>query len=445
MRHTISTLRGSAFGRTVGILALALTVGACDGVFDVENPNQLVQQDIERAQAANALVNGAEATLARALGYLILPVSVASDELTSIGTFDAGVELDAGFLANPANEYANNAFPYVAEARFQADEAIRLLEGFDQEGQLQQPQDLARAYLYGGIVHTYIADHFDDFVISNRTETAPPLGADEIVVLYDRAIEQLTTGLAVARELGAADLELTLLAQRARTRHARDLWGKLNPAGTVPAEPLVDEPRALVDALDALALLTEPDWRFELRYGVGTIGNQLGSQANLRQEFRIDDPYVIATADGKSVADIRLEDPVEEEPDPALRVLIERFVEGGEYPALTVVSARELHLIAAEVALASEDEPTAVDHLDAVRALEERGPVAGRVATGEVLRHERRVQLFLQGRRLADQYRFGAPDARWLEISDAVILPGTFLPITEIERISNCYILGTCG
>lgn len=445
MRHTIPVLRGSGFGRTVGILALALTVGACDGVFDVENPNQLVQQDLERAQAANALVNGAEATLARALGYLILPVSVASDELTSIGTFDAGVELDGGFLANPANEYANNAFPYVAEARFQADEAIRLLEGFDHAGQLQQRRDLVRAYLYGGVIHTYIADHFDDFVISNRTETAPPLGPDAMVNLYDRALEDLTTGLTLARELGAADLELTLLAQRARTRHARDLWGKLNPTGTVPAEPLVDEPQALVDALDALALLTEPDWRFELRYGVGTIGNQLGSQVNLRQEFRIDDPYVVPTDDGKSVADIRLEDPVEEEPDPALRVAIERFVAGGEYPALTVVSARELHLIAAEVALANDDEPTAVDHLDDVRALEGRGPVAGRVPTSEVLRHERRVQLFLQGRRLADQYRFGAPDARWLGSSDAWVAPGTFLPITEIERISNCYIVGTCG
>lgn len=435
----------SGLGRTVTMLILALSIGACDGVFDVENPNQLVQQDIERAQAATALVNGAEATLARALGYLVLPVSIASDELTSIGTFDAGVELDGGFLANPANEYANNAFPYVAEARFQADEAIRLLEGFDQAGRLQQRRDLARAYLYGGVIYTYIADHFDDFVISNRTETAPPLGVDEIVTLYDRAVDDLTVGLVLARELGAADLQLTLLAQRARTRHARDLWGKLNPAGTVPAEPLVDESQTLVDALDALALLPAPDWRFELRYGVGTIGNQLGSQVNLRQEFRIDDSYVIPTADGKSVSDIKLEDPVEQEPDPALRAAIGRFVEGGEYPALTVVSARELHLIVAEVALASDDEPTAVDHLDAVRALEGRSPVAGRVPTDEVLRHERRVQLFLQGRRLADQYRFGVTGARWLGSSDAVVAPGTFLPITEIERISNCYIMGSCG
>lgn len=436
---------GRGARRTATWLALALSLGACDGIFDVENPNQLVQQDLERAQAATALVNGAEATLARALGYVVLPVSVASDELTSIGTFDSGVELDGGFLANPANEYANNAFPYVAEARFQADEAVRLLEEFDAAGSLVEPRDLARAYLYAGVIYTYIPDHFDDFVISDRTEASPPLGETEIAGLYDRAVTHLTDGLAVAREIGATDLELALLAQRARTRHARGVWSKLNPSGSVPADPYVDDVEAATDASDALALLEDPDWRFELSYGVGTVGNQLGSQVNLRQEFRIDDAYVVPTDDGKSVAEVRLEDPVEGEPDPALRAVIERFDEGREFPELTVVSARELRLIVAEAAWANEDEPTAVDQLDRVRALDGRDPVDGRVPTAEVLRHERRVQLFLSGRRLADQYRFDVPDARWQGSSDARVTPGTFLPITEIERISNCYIVGTCG
>jgi hypothetical protein len=333
----------------------------------------------------------------------------------------------------------------VAEARFQADEAVRLLDGFLEAGTLPERRDLARAYLYAGIIYTYIPDHFDDFVISDRREASPPLGETDISGLYDEAVTHLTDGLALARDIGADDLEVALLAQRARTRHARGVWGKLNPSGATPAEPLVEDLDAYQDAIDALGLAAETGWRFELRFGVATVGNQLGSQVNLRQEFRIDDPYVIPTADGKSVADIRLEDPVEGGPDPALGVLVDRFVDGGEYPGLTVVSARELHLIAAEVALANDDEPTAEAHLDDVRALEGRDPVAGRVPTGEVLRHERRVQLFLQGRRLADQYRFGEGDARWLGSSDASTTPGTFLPITEIERISNCYLVGSCG
>jgi starch-binding outer membrane protein, SusD/RagB family len=68
----------------------------------------------------------------------------------------------------------------------------------------------------------------------------------------------------------------------------------------------------------------------------------------------------------------------------------------------------------------------------------------GTVAPGELLRHERRVNLFLQGRRLADHYRFAEPSERWQPASDAARAPGTLLPIAQIERLSNCHIVGTC-
>lgn len=440
MIHTIQSARSAGLA-----LLLALAAAGCDTMFEVENPNQLVQEDLERAQAATALVNGAEATVARALGYLLVPLSLASDELTAIGTLDSGFELDLGFLANPANEFSNNAFPFVAEARFQSDEAIRLLEGFDADGLLADRGQLARAYLYGGIIYTAIADAFDDFVVSERTRAEPPLGEAQMVELYDHAADYLALGLGVAREAGRADLELALLAQRARTLHARGVWHSLNPAGATPERPLVADADAVADALAALARLPDPDWALRFGYGAATVGNQLGALVNVRQEFRVDDPYAVPTEDGNSVADIRLLDPVEGVPSPALRSAVEAFVAGGEYPPVTVVSARELRLIVAEAALAAGDFEEAARQLDAVRALDGLDPADGRVGLEALLRHERRVGLFLQGRRLADHYRFGVPDARWQASSDAGRRPGTFLPITEIERISNCHIAGTCG
>ncbi len=436
------------------ILILTLPTAACESMFEVENPNELIQGDLERPQAAPALVNGAEATLARALGYLVLPASVAGDELTSIGTFDAGVELDGGFLSNPANEYANNAWPFVAEARFQADEAVRLLEIFDGDGTLADRAQLSRAHLYAGIIYTYVPDHFDDFVVSNRSEAAPPVGPEEMAGLYEIALEHLDRAVAVARETGRADLELAALAQRARTRHARVVWKKLNPAGAVPSDPWVADAGARDDAIAALALIPDTDWALRLEYGVGTVPNQLGNQVNIRQEFRVDDPYAVPGPDGKGVVGVALEDPVSGAPDQALAGAMAEFTAGGEYPSLTVVSARELRLIAAEVALARGEIEDAVAQIDRIRTLDGRAEAAGHLATAEggagggtaarLLRHERRVSLFLQGRRLADQYRFGIRDARWLESSDAFRVPGTFLPITEVERISNCHLAGTC-
>jgi hypothetical protein len=432
--------------RSVLVVALAaVSVGACDGIFEVENPNQLVDGDLDRPEAATALVNGAEASLARALSRIVLPISVASDELKSIGSLDYGRELDQGTLSNPSNEVTNTAFPYVAEARFVADDAIRRLAAFESEGRLPKRADLARAYLYGGIVYTYIADAYDDFVISDRREASPPIGEQEMDTLYDRAIEYLSVGLSVARASNAPELELALLAQRARSRHARALWSTLNANGGDPARPIVAGAEAAADAEAALALIPSPDWKFQLRYSAGTVASALGAQVNVRQEYRVGDEYAIPTADGKRVESIRLLDPIDGIPDPAVTGAVGEFVAGGQYPPLTVVSARELYLILAEVALAEARDPDAERWINAVRDLDGLTPAAGQLPLRELLEHERRVSLFLQGRRLADHYRFGVVDAAWQAGSDAVQQPGTFFPIAEIERLSNCHLTRDCG
>ena len=46
------------------------------------------------------------------------------------------------------------------------------------------------------------------------------------------------------------------------------------------------------------------------------------------------------------------------------------------------------------------------------------------------------VQLYFQGRRLTDMYRFGTRDTRWLTTASAYN-KACFLPITYVERQSN--------
>ena len=45
--------------------------------------------------------------------------------------------------------------------------------------------------------------------------------------------------------------------------------------------------------------------------------------------------------------------------------------------------------------------------------------------------------MFLQGRRLADMYRFGITDTKWVPTSEAVTQPGRFLPLTARECLAN--------
>lgn len=436
------------FPRALVTLALlagtALGVAGCSGTFDVTNPNQLVEDDLARPEAASALANGAEATATRALAYLVLPLEVASDNLRSIGGYDAGRELDQGFVASTANEFTTNAFVHAAEARFSADEAIRRLLIFDAAGTLRTRADLARAYLYGGVVYTAVADAFDDFVISDRKAAAPPIGRANMTQLYDRATAYLDRGLLVARAVGRADLELAILAQRARAKHARAVRTLTRTPAGIEGDGFVTDAGAAADAATALALASSPSWVFQLRYAASTVPNQLASWVNIRQEFRPEDALGVPTRDNKQVESIRLLDPIDRIPDPVLKAAVEQFVQGVEYPPLTVVSARELHLIAAEMEFAAGDEAGAAKHVNAVRALDGLTPYAGQLPLADLLRHERRVNLFLTGRRLADQYRFRLGDPRWLPLSDAATMPGTLLPIPQVERNANCYLMGTC-
>lgn len=55
----------------------------------------------------------------------------------------------------------------------------------------------------------------------------------------------------------------------------------------------------------------------------------------------------------------------------------------------------------------------------------------------DLLEHSRRVNLFLQGRRISDHYRFASPSEYWISSSPAVNSPGSFLPITISEIQAN--------
>lgn len=445
--HRMSRSR-TVLGTGAVAISLAFGVAGCSNVFDVKNPNDLSQEALDVPTGAVAAVNGAEATVSRGYADMLLAAAIPSDELTWIGTYDAGNELDHGFVSNPANEFTDNeGVPSFNEGRFMADEAIRLLEGHDAAGELRNRNLLTRSYLYGGLIYSVIPDWFNDFVISDRRTAAPPIGPANMGKLYDTAIEYFTKGIAIARATGNKDMEATLLAGRARAHHARAVWTSLDPIGTVPANPLVTSAAAVADASAALAMVS-PDWKYRFTYSASTISNQIGSWINSRQEFRVDTTYGVPNTPKTRVTAVALKDPIDNTADATLLAQLTSLgmlASSTElYPPLTILSARELHLILAEAALAASDMVGFKSEINAVRELSGKAPFADQVPARDILIHERRVNLFLQGRRLLDMYRFKIRDPRWLDTSDAVLAPGTLFPITDREIRANCHIIGSC-
>ena len=165
---------------------------------------------------------------------------------------------------------------------------------------------------------------------------------------------------------------------------------------------------------------------------------------NERLELRPSDSYVVPTANDKQVASIRLEDPIDGIPDPALTSILNEATTARNWPPITIVSARELLLILAEAELlANGDTPVFRGYINRVRAVDGVSDYTGQIPAVDILQHQRMAGLYLTGRRLADHYRFGTRSPLWIPAGAAATRPGTLFPIAQIERTSNCHIVGS--
>jgi hypothetical protein len=132
-------------------------------------------------------------------------------------------------------------------------------------------------------------------------------------------------------------------------------------------------------------------------------------------------------------------DPIDGTPSEIVDVIQKRFRAEGTYSGYTVVSAREMHLILAEAALAASDVPgfqTAINNLRDLDGLTDWTP-ASSVTAQDMLIYSRQSNLFLETRRLSDHYRFNVASPEWSGGAQVLASPGLFFPIPATECLSN--------
>lgn len=396
------------------IVSIFLFFIGCE--LEVNNPNSINYENLDNPVTANALANGSLVNIAAGMGFLIAPYSVATDEVTWIGSRHAWGELDDGNLSHVANEFIDQAWGPFASARWTADNAIQLIEGFEVGS--YDVNDLARTYMYAALVRVMIGDMFDDFVYSNRTEAGTAIGSEEMYKVYDEAIVLLDN----AENLNpSSDLLINITALRARAKYSRAVWYKVQPPVDT-ANPYVDA--GVDDAISALTLGGDL-FRWQMLYSDNSTTNDLSFQVNARAELLLSPED--NDADSTFINDVRVQNIIAEFTDVSA---------GQEYAPLTISSAKEMYLIRAESDYVNNQLESARTLLNLLRSID---GLAADDSTdiGEMLQYERRVNLYLQGRRLADMYRFNEKSEYWLEINDAVTSTGTFFPIPLIEIESN--------
>lgn len=436
-------LRASARVLAVGGLAAAV---ACGDLLEVKNPNAIDEQALNNPAAASNIANGVLAATTRMLSGTTVPYAVATDELDWIGSRDAWNDMERGIYSNYLNEFTDQAFPFVGEARYVADNAIKLLRGFQAQGRLADSSQLARTYLYAAIVYASIADMYDDYAFSDKQTARAPIGRANMSRLYDTAVVYLDRANAIATgNAGAAYVALRypVMAYRARVKHGKAVWQKITPKGpTAPAAPLVNDAGAVADANAALALAPSADARFQLVNNLeATAGINIWFEVNGRNEHRTGTYYRT------------LNDPVTGALDPTAQAQLAAFTAfGTQSGTFTLTSNRELRLILAEASLATgaAGQAAAVSQINTVRALDSKPAyTSGTVAQDQaMLVHERSVQLWLMRRRLADMARFNLVDPKWVLVSgyeSALNVKGLLFPIPNVERLGNPCIADPSG
>lgn len=440
------TLRGRpSWGAPMLGLLLAGAIG-CGNLLEVENPNNIKAEDIELPAAGTALANGVQSLVAFGVNGAALIYHVATDEMEWSGSRDGFREIDQGKLSNAYNEFTDGFYATVPEARWMADEAIRVLEAQDANGSIRNRLDLARVYLYGAIIYVTIANVYDDWVISDapKREWGQPIGPANMGQLYDKAITYLTKGLAIADALGDLTHRRAIRAMLARANFDRAIWATVNPPRA--GGGLVDGnssyvTQAVTHAQGALALLSgAPDYEYRFLFSASTGSPAQGAWINSRQENRLGRTYVAPHPTSPTWLDqVVIRDPIDNRASPIVDKIQKRFKSEGVYVGYTVVSARELHLILAEAALARNDIPgfqTAINNLRALDGLTAWTP-ASPVSARDLLIHSRQTNLFLQTRRLSDHYRFNVASREWLPGAQTLVNPGIFFPIPATECLSN--------
>src|SRR5215213_3431244 len=310
--------RPIAAAHVAAATAILLAAPACS-VFDtdIKNPNAIEEAALGDPASAPTLANGLNSAVTRMITSVYGPYSVASDELTWVGSRENWGLLDAGDVSDPLNEYNDGAYPYASEARWLANYTIDRLEEFDKASQLVNRADLARTYLYAATTYLTIGENYDDFVLaSDRTKPAAPVGEANMVQMYDSAIVYLDRGLTIAQAVKLDSLQRQILAMRARAKFSKAVWRLLKPARTKPANPLINDAGANADATAALALMpSNYRWRVTPT-SVNTAGIHVGSEMNSRQEIRAGGEYINPDPARSNlqpllgVAGVKLKDPV---------------------------------------------------------------------------------------------------------------------------------------
>lgn len=230
---------GSIVRRAESAVLLGLALAGCTSLIDVDAPSRVRADELAVPSNASLIVNSVGADLECALSHYIVATGLVGNELEIGTTLIVMKEYDKRDFNPVASSYTSQVcsgavegnvglYKPVSTARFQADYAVNLLEGWTDAEVTGRQALIATAAAYGGYSLVLLGESMCSAAIDVGPELTP-------TQLFTEAEGRFTKALAAATTANNADLRNWALVGRARARARKnDLTGASADATQVP-------------------------------------------------------------------------------------------------------------------------------------------------------------------------------------------------------------------
>lgn len=387
MKHTWMS------GRTMWapLTALLVLTAGCEGLFDIKNPGQILDEDLNDPAMIPVLITGLSSDVSDFMDDAAFDVARLSDEMAGSGSY-----ADTGYfrIGWAEQDEVNNLWDQTHEAIWMAELHAARIEEILEPAEYAASDDIARAWVFQGVAHRTLGENYCQVVYSEPDEygslTPRTVAFDSAVASFNRALSHGT----VHTEAAHAGLASAYAALGNWTQAAAE------------------------------AAMVSDDFEFLVYFDVNDNENEVYDETHDRHEMSVfqtfagsfdpEDPrapYTDCTLGGC---------PNATGADGVTTMWRqEKYDDGGD--EIIALSGKEARLIQAEAALRAGDLAGFTTHINDLRAIYGLAPIAQPATAGaleypnamddawSILDGERHLTLWLEGRRMWDLHRWDHP------------------------------------
>lgn len=431
LHHLVARRSAARRAATAALLApLGAAALGCSEILKANAPQLIEESTLQVPTNAPVIVAGAVGDFECAFANYVAVMGTVSDEFADSQANAATWDLDRRTNFPNTALYATGGcggfggvYTPVSTARYQADNALRLLDGWTDQQVDGRQALVARMAAYAGYSLILLGEGFCSAAIDLGPEMTP-------AQVFALAEQRFTRAIQVATSVGGAtgdSLRFLALVGRARAR--------------------IDQNKHADAATDAA--LVPAGFTFNARYSAAAsrAENRVFRTNNSNGTVTVDPSYRGVTTGGVADPRVPVADAGRGGSFPQIRLWIQN-----KYGSLTapipIATWREATLIRAEAAARAGNATGAVDLVNQLRRAANLPLFSAATAAAALAQipEERRRELFLESHRLYDTIRFDLP----LVPAPGTPFPvggGTYgsnkcLPLPDVERLNNPTLSG---